>query len=76
MKYRFMADHRSIFRLEKMCRVLEVSRGGYYAWHKRPKSELRFYNELLLENIQSVHQKSCQRYGSYRIWRALLQLGV
>ena len=76
MKYRFMDDHRSIFRLEKMCRVLEVSRSGYYAWRKRPKSQRRIKNELLLDNIQSVHQKSRQRYGSYRIWRALLQLGV
>lgn len=76
MKYHFIEDNRSFFRLEKMCRVLEVSRSGYYAWRKRPKSQRKLKNEQLLGHIESVHHKSRGRYGSYRVWRTLLQLGV
>lgn len=76
MKFIFIEDHRSLFRLEKMCHVLEVSRSGYYAWRKRPKSQRKIKNERLLEHIQTVHANSRSRYGSYRVWRALLQLGV
>jgi len=76
MKYHFIEDNRSFFGLEKMCRVLVVSRSGYYAWRKRPKSQRKLKNEQLLGHIESVHQKSRGRYGSYRVWRTLLQLGV
>ena len=58
-----------------MCRVLDVSRSGYYAWRVREPSEREMANEKLLGRIRTIHQQSKGRYGSPRIYNALRQLG-
>ena len=35
---RFIAEHRAQWDVEKMCRVLKMSRRGFYDWQKRPIS--------------------------------------
>ena len=57
-----------VFPLEKMCRALEVSRSGYYAYKKRPKSQQRVDNEKLLIEIKRVYWEFRQDYGSPRVW--------
>jgi len=54
--------------LQKMCRVLEVSRSGYYAYKKRRKSQHRIDNEKLLIEIKRVYLEFRKDYGSPRIW--------
>jgi len=54
-----------------MCRTLEVSRSGYYAWKKRPKSRRRIDNEALLIEIRRVFMDNDSDYGSPRIWNEL-----
>ncbi len=54
-----------------MCRVLEVSRSGYYAFKKRPKSHQRIDNETLLIDIRRVFLENKEAYGSPRIWNEL-----
>ena len=39
MIYKFMAEHESEFRIQRMCRVLGVGRSGYYAWCSRSASQ-------------------------------------
>jgi transposase InsO family protein len=51
-----------------MCRVLDVSSSGYYAWRKRSSSPLEMANEMLLKEIQAAHQASKGVYGSPRIY--------
>ena len=75
MRYRFVRDHRSQFRVSMMCRVLEVSRSGYYAWRKRPASSRETENSALAEKIKSIHTKSRKTYGSPRIHRRLISEG-
>ena len=54
-----------------MCRALEVSRSGYYAYKKRPKSQGRIRNEALLIEIRRVFLDNNSNYGSPRIWNDL-----
>ena len=59
-----------------MCRVLKVSRGGYYAWRKRPVSGREMANQKLTQQIEEIHQHSRQTYGSPRIHAELADNGV
>ena len=38
-----------------MCRVLRVSRSGYYAWRERPQSPRSHANRQLVDEIRRVH---------------------
>ena len=57
------ADHK----LATMCRVLGVSRSGYYAWSKRPPSARAQDDERLKVRIREIHQASRGTYGVPRI---------
>ena len=59
-----------------MCAVLQVSRSGYYAWLKRPKSNRSTQNEQLMKQIKDIHQQSRGTYGSPRIHDELKDQGV
>jgi transposase InsO family protein len=50
-----------------LCRVLQVSPSGYYAWHERPESKRGRANEALLVEIRAIHAQSKQRYGSRKV---------
>ncbi len=54
-----------------MCRVLAVSRAGYYAWCQRPPSARAQQDAALTRAIRRLHDGSRQTYGSPRIHRAL-----
>lgn len=59
-----------------MCKALDVSTSGYYAWRKRPPSERQQANEKLLDTIRQVHNASRQTYGSPRIHAELKRQGI
>jgi putative transposase len=58
-----------------MCKVLNLSRSGFYTWRTRPPSQREMANQELLEQIEKVHRESDETYGSPRIYHALLKLG-
>jgi transposase InsO family protein len=76
MKYEYMDEHREGFGLKSMCKVLRVSRSGYYAWKNRIPSERQKANGELLEHIREVHTRSRKLYGSPRITAELNDKGV
>ena len=76
MKYQFIAAHREEFEITVMCRVLGVSRSGYYAWRQRPVSRREMANQKLSQQIKEIHQQSDQTYGSPRIQAELADQGV
>ena len=59
-----------------MCRVLEVSASGYYAWRKRPASKRAREDGVLLRQIRTIHEASRQSYGVPRVYRELRENGV
>jgi len=76
MKYVFISDHREIFRVGRMCNVLDVSRSGYYAWLKRPESLRKKENSKLAARIKVIHARKRKIYGSPRIHKELNENGV
>jgi putative transposase len=58
-----------------MCRLLKVSRSGYYAWLKRLEASRTKENKILSEHIQQIYIDSGQTYGSPRIQAALIAKG-
>lgn len=54
-----------------MCRVLEVSRSGFYAWLRREPSERAREDKRLLTHIRSIHNGSNKTYGSPRVHEEL-----
>ena len=66
-----MAKHRGIWPLSWLCEALDVSRGGYYDWLKRPRSVRARDDEALLGAIQRSFADSDRTYGARRIRRDL-----
>ena len=63
MRYEFIEAHRDEFEIVNMCRVLGVSRSGYYAWRKRPVSVREMANQELKVEIKTIYEQSRQSYG-------------
>ncbi len=59
-----------------MCRMLGVSRSGYYAWKDRPPSKRNRENDALTGTIREIHERSRQTYGSPRVHAELRALGT
>jgi len=59
-----------------LCRILAVSRSGYYAWRERPVSARTQGNRVLTEQIRTIHERSRSTYGAPRIHAELRYEGV
>jgi transposase InsO family protein len=71
VKYRFIDDQRRHHRLSVLCRVLGVTRSGYYAWRVRPESARVVADRRLTVEIRAAFSGSEKTYGSPRIHRDL-----
>jgi putative transposase len=71
MRFQFIDDHRDELPITLMCKALDVSPSGYYAWHQRPPSTQEMANQKLYERIEAVYEANYQVYGSPRIYREL-----
>jgi putative transposase len=76
MRFQFIDDHRDEFPVRRMCKVLDVSPSGYYAWRERPPSEREMANQELTEKIKAEFKKSGETYGSPRIYQVMRKLGL
>jgi putative transposase len=75
-KFQFVAAYASEYPVRVMCRVLEVSRSGYYAWRTRPQSHRQRQDRLLAVRIAAIFRASRQSYGSPRVRAELRAQGV
>ena len=71
-----MQAHRRCYRVNVMCKYLNVSKAGYYAWRRRKQSNRRKVDDDLLKSIRSIHGKSRARYGQPRIHFELRSQGI
>jgi transposase InsO family protein len=68
-------EHYGEWPVDMMCRVLKVSRSGFYAWRQRPESEQAKSRRRLIEIIKEIHEESKRSYGSPRVHRELVARG-
>jgi putative transposase len=65
-----------MYRIATMCRVLEVSTSGYYAWCKRSPSARAQADAELSSRMRAIHQHSRATYGAPRIHAELEAEGI
>ncbi|GAB2463294.1 IS3 family transposase [Streptomyces incanus] len=77
-RFQFVEDHRGAFGVKRLCRVLEVSRSGFYRWLKgaparieRARSDAR-----LARRIREIHKESDGTYGIPRVTAELKAAGI
>ena len=75
MRYACIEDHRTVWPIAIQCRVLVVSRSGYYEWHRRPVSARAQRRESLTAAVRKIHVGYRQSYGSPRVHRELRACG-
>jgi transposase InsO family protein len=76
MRFVFIHAHARIFHITTMCRVLEVSRAGYYTWRARPLCARVQEDRVLAARIRQIQQRVRRRYGSPRVRMELRALGI
>jgi transposase InsO family protein len=72
--FRFIEAEKANHTIRTMCRVLRVSRAGYYDGKARPAAETG--DRALVVHIRSIHRESHGTYGSPRVARALRGRGM
>jgi putative transposase len=59
-----------------MCKVLKVSRSGFYTWNERPESARSKQHRALLEKIRTINaDRNKDNYGSPRVHQELVAQG-
>jgi hypothetical protein len=76
MKYACIERRRHHYPVRLMCRLLQVSASGYYAWRCRPESARAKSERALTEEIRRVHEESRGVYGSPRVHAELVAHGI
>lgn len=76
MKYAFIREQQSAHRISTLCRVLGVSRSGYYAWRDRRPSRRAQADAQLLRHIQRIHTRHRGHSGALKTWGVLRAEGI
>jgi transposase InsO family protein len=76
MRCAVIARHRDEFPVRLMCRVLEVSVAGFYAYLKRPLSWRAVIDELLMAHVRIAFTESGETYGAPRVLQELRETGL
>jgi transposase InsO family protein len=76
MKYQFIDDHRQLWGIRTMCRVLDASKPGYFSWRNGSESPRHSADRALTVKIAAIHEEHRKVYGSPRIHQALRRQGT
>jgi putative transposase len=72
MRYRFIGAEKGAYPITILCRAMQVSTSGYYAFEQREPSARALANEELVAAIKEIHEESRGTYGSPRMHRELV----
>ena len=67
MTFQLIEQEKAHHAVSQLCRVLGVSRAGFYAWQGRPPSARAVADQQLIEQIRAIHARSRATYGAPRI---------
>ncbi len=73
MKFAWIQAEKATYPLTKLCRWLDVTRSGFYAWRARPESTHAREDRRLAVLVRASFEASKQRYGSPRVHEDLLE---
>jgi hypothetical protein len=76
VKFAFIAAEKAWAPVAVSCKLLGVSRSGFYAWVERGPSARKAEDEKLAVHIRAIHEASGKRYGSPRVHAELEAEGV
>ncbi|RYG29492.1 MAG: transposase, partial [Burkholderiales bacterium] len=76
LKFTFVAEEKAYFPINALCQVLGISRSGFYAWCKRPRSARSKQEARLAVEVRVLHERSRGTYGSPRVFRDLRANGI
>jgi putative transposase len=71
MRFAFIQAEKAEYPVSVLCRVLRVTRPGFYAWCKRPESNRSKTDRRLAILVRAAHEESRRSYGSPRLVREL-----
>lgn len=75
--YKLIDAQRDSFPVAVLCKVLSVSRSGYYDWRDRPPSPMRSREDATLtDKIYEIYRRSRETYGSPRVHAELRSIGI
>jgi putative transposase len=76
VKFDWIRVQEAFHAVRTLCRVLDVSRSGYYAWSNRSPSPRSIEDSRIVAEVAAVFEEHKGRYGSVRITRELRDGGV
>jgi putative transposase len=76
VKFDFIRAEKAHFSVSALCRVLGVTRQGFYAFLNRPRPARAEADDALYSRLRSLHAEHRQRYGRPRLQAALQEEGV
>ena len=76
MIYEFIRVEKAFFPISVLCRVLRVSRSGFYSWHRGDRAKRELSDRRLLVEIRAVFEASRRTYGSPRVHDELRKQGI
>ncbi len=71
IRYHFIHIEKANHTVVDLCRVMKVSKSGYYDWRRQGQSKRDLENDKLDYYISKAYEKSKGRYGYRRIYYAL-----
>ena len=75
-RFAFVEAEKALYPVAALCRLLEVSRAGYYAWTRRPTSLRAVADQVLTVQIVTIFTANRKVYGAPRIHAELTEAGV
>lgn len=76
MRFAFIEREKAHHAVALLCRVLDVSSSGYYAWRRRGPSDRTRSDATVTARLTHLHQQSRQTYGAPRLHADLRAAGV